>query len=76
MLVPGSYKVSLIKMVDKKGKVPSGSENPTEDYTQLEASGALRHAFPPSYIDPENSGIKAEVPAGGTALQPFVVSGK
>jgi hypothetical protein len=72
-VMPGSYTVTLSRMVDKKGNVPADSDDPTQDYTQLEASGALRNAFPPKYAAPTTSPFKVEIPAGGKELEPFDV---
>jgi hypothetical protein len=70
---PGAYTVTLTKLVDKKGNVPKESEVPTEDYTQLEASGYLRHAYPDTYADVARSPYKVEIPEGGKELAPFEV---
>jgi hypothetical protein len=71
---PGSYTVTLTKLVDKKGNVPKESEVPTEDYTQLEASGYLRHAYSELYADMARSPFKGiEIPEGGKELAPFEV---
>jgi len=51
--------------------VPAESENPAEDYTQLEASGYLRNALPPKFAAPNTSPFKVEIPAGGKTLEPF-----
>jgi hypothetical protein len=70
---PGTYRVSLTRLVDKKGNVPKESDNPTEDFTQLEASGYLRNVFPPAYADPSSTPLKVEIPPGGKELEPFEV---
>lgn len=72
-LKPGAYTVTLSRLVDKKGNVPPDSEDPAEDFTQLEATGVLRNAFPPKYADPDASPLKIDVPAGGKELPPFEV---
>jgi len=74
LMQPGKYVVTLSKMVDKKGKVPGSSENPAEDYAQLEASGALRQVFPVEFTEVTGSPFTADIPSGGKALEPFVVS--
>jgi len=71
---PGSYKVVLTKYVDRKGNVPKESDNPTEDITQLEASGYLRQVIPPQYTEPEQSPIKVDIPPEGKNLEPFTVT--
>jgi hypothetical protein len=72
-LRPGSYSVTLTRMVDKKGNVPPDSEDPAEDYTQLEASGLLRNAFPPKLAAPTTTPHKVDIPAEGKDLPPFEV---
>ena len=73
---PGAYTVTMTRLVDKKGNVPAESENPAEDFTQLEASGYLRNAFPPKYAAINTSPYKVEIPSGGKTLEPFDVSTK
>src|SRR5262245_59113362 len=68
---PGKYTVTLTKFVDKKGNVPKESDNPTEDFTQLEASGYLRQVLPATYTNPGTSPFKVEIPSGGKDLEPF-----
>jgi hypothetical protein len=70
---PGAYKVTLTRLVDKKGNAPKESDNPAEDFTQLEASGYLRNAFPATYADPNTSPLTVDIPAGGKSLDPFEV---
>jgi len=74
MVVPGSYTVVLTRYVDRKGNVPKESENPKEDFTQLEASGYLRQVFPSELADPKSSPFGIEIPAGGKDLAPFVIT--
>jgi hypothetical protein len=72
-IVPGKYKVTLTKWVDKDGKVPGESEDPTKDFTQMMESGLLKQVFPGQYADPSSTPIEVDVPAGGKDLEPFVV---
>jgi len=72
-VVPGKYTVTLIRYLDKSGKVPKESENPAEDFTQLEASGYLRQVLPVKYVDPDTSPFKVDIPPEGKALAPFTV---
>lgn len=72
-LRPGAYSVTLTRMVDKKGNVPPESENPAEDYTQLEASGLLKNAFPAKLSSPTTTPFKVDIPAEGKDLPPFEV---
>jgi hypothetical protein len=72
-VVPGNYKVTLTKWVDKSGKVPGASEDPTQDFTQMMESGLLTQVFPPKYSDPTNTPLSAEIPAGGKDLGALVV---
>ena len=71
---PGKYVVVLTKMVDRKGNVPKESEDPTQDQTQLEASGYLRNALPAKYAEASSSPLGVEIPTGGKELPPFDVS--
>jgi hypothetical protein len=73
MVLPGKYTVLLTRHVDRKGNVPKDSENPKEDFTQLEASGYLRQVFPSEYGDPKSTPIGVEIPPGGKDLPPFTV---
>jgi hypothetical protein len=75
LVEPGEYAVILSRMVDKNGNVPGESDDPTQDFTQLEASGALRQSFPEKYTDPGFTPLKVQIPPGGTDLPPFEVSG-
>ena len=72
-LQPGKYAVTLSKMVDKTGKVPGESEDPTKDYTQLEASGLLRQAIPRKYVDPSSTPLSAEITEEEQDMPPFDV---
>jgi hypothetical protein len=72
-IVPGKYKVTLTKWVDKDGKVPGESEDPTKDFTQMMESGLLKQVFPSQYADPSSTPIEVEVPTGGKDLEPFTV---
>ena len=71
---PGKYSVMLSKKVDKSGNVPSDSEDPELDYTQLEASGMLREAMPQQYTSPTSTPISVEIPPEGKDLEPFEVT--
>ena len=73
LLPPGKYKVTLSRMVDRTGKVPGESEDPSQDYAQLEASGMLSQKFPPAYIDTASTPISVEIPPEGKDLEPFAV---
>jgi hypothetical protein len=73
MVQPGKYTVVLTRWVDKKGKVPKDSENPLEDYAQLEASGYLKQVLPAKYGDPASSPFKVDIPAEGKELPAFDV---
>jgi hypothetical protein len=72
-LMPGNYAVTLVRMVDKKGNAPKESEDPSQDNTQLEASGYLSNAYDVKLSDPASTPIKVEIPAGGKELAPFEV---
>jgi len=72
-IMPGKYTVTLTRYLDRSGKVPKDSDNPTEDFTQLEASGYLRQVLPAKYIDPGTSPFKVDIPPEGKALDPFTV---
>jgi hypothetical protein len=73
MLPPGNYKVTLSRMVDRAGKVPGESEDPSQDYAQLEASGMLTQKFPPAYINTASTPISVDIPPEGKSLEPFAV---
>jgi len=73
MVQPGKYTVVLTRWVDKNGKVPKDSENPLEDYAQLEASGYLKQVLPAKYGDPASSPFKVDIPAEGKELPAFDV---
>lgn len=72
-LLPGNYTVTLVRMVDRKGNAPKESEDPSQDSTQLEASGYLSNAYDAKYSEPSKSPFKVEIPAGGKELAPFEV---
>jgi hypothetical protein len=72
-LPPGKYAVTLSRKVDKSGKVPGESEDPTQDFTQLEASGLLRETIPAHYSDSQGTPLSVEIPPEGKDLEPFVV---
>jgi hypothetical protein len=63
----------MTRMVDKKGNVPPESENPTEDYTQLEASGLLKNGLPAKLSSPTTTPFKVDIPAEGKDLPAFEV---
>jgi hypothetical protein len=65
---PGQYSVYLTKYVDSKGNVPKDSENPDEDFAQLEASGKLKQVYPE-----DTPPFKVDIPAEGKQLTPFDV---
>jgi hypothetical protein len=73
LLLPGKYKVTLSRMVDKGGKVPGDSEDPSQDFAQLEAAGMLRQTFPQEYTSPESTPVSVDIPPEGKALEPIVV---
>ena len=73
LLAPGQYKVLLSKMVDRTGKVPGDSEDPEQDFAQLEASGMLRQVMPPAYLDPARTPLSVTVSREGQDLPPFDV---
>jgi hypothetical protein len=70
---PGHYTVILAKWVDKNGKVPKDSDDPNEDFAQLEASGKLRQVLPSKFTETESSPFNVEIPATGKQLPPFDV---
>jgi hypothetical protein len=72
-LRPGAYSVAMTRLVDKKGNVPPESEDPAEDYTQLEASGLLKNTFPAKLSSPTTTPFKVDIPAEGKDLPPFEV---
>ena len=72
-IMPGTYRVTLARYVDKNGKVPGESEDPSQDFTQLLESGLLQQVFPPKYTSPDATPISAEIPPEGKDLEPFVV---
>ena len=72
-LLPGKYTVTLSRPVDKDGKVPGPSDDPTKDFTQLEASGLLKQSFPAKYADPMSTPLSVEIPAEGKELPPLEV---
>lgn len=71
---PGQYKVTLSRMVDRSGKVPGESENPEEDFTQLEASGLLRQTIPSQYLGATTTPLSVDIPEEGKELEPFEVT--
>ncbi len=73
-LPPGKYAVILSKKVDKSGKVPGESENPAEDFTQLDASGMLNQVFPEKYTQPTTTPLNVDIPAEDKELPPFEVT--
>ena len=72
-VLPGKYNVTLSKWVDKSGKVPGESEDPTKDFTQMMASGLLTQVLPAQYSDPKTTPISAEIPPAGKDLGALVV---
>jgi len=72
-LEPGKYAVVLSRMADKSGKVPGESDDPAQDYTQLEGSGQLRQTMPEKYTDHKQTPLSIEVPPGGKDLPAFEV---
>jgi hypothetical protein len=73
VLQPGKYKVTLSRMVDRAGKVPGDSEDPSQDFAQLEASGMLKQSFPPQYTSPESTPVTVDIPPEGKDLGAIVV---
>lgn len=72
LLKPGKYTVTLTKLVDSKGNVPKASDNPNEDFAQLEAQGKLKQIMPQIYSSFDHSQFNdIEIPAGGKQLAPF-----
>jgi len=72
-LIPGKYKVILSRLVDKSGKVPGESEDPSQDFTQLRESGLLSEVIPQKYTSPDATPLAVDIPAEGKDLEPFVV---
>ncbi len=69
---PGSYRVLVSKLVDKKtGKAPPNEE----EYEQMRARDALRNIVPPKYSS-DSSDLFAEVKPGENVLPPFDLKGK
>jgi len=71
---PGKYVVTFSRKVDKKGNLLKESENPTEDATQLEASGRAFEAIPEKFREPTSSPLGVEVPSAGTDFPPWDVA--
>jgi hypothetical protein len=70
-LAPGSYVVTVRKLVDKKGNVPND-----EDYGQLDAAGLLVNKLPAKYGDPAFPNLTLEVKSGEKSLAPFELKSK
>jgi hypothetical protein len=75
-LPPGQYVVLIRKMVDKSGNVPPDSDNPAEDYRQLEAAGKLVNKLPAKYNDPPFPVLTVEVKSDTKELKPFELKSK
>jgi hypothetical protein len=76
-LPPGQYVVLIRKLVDKAtGNVPAESDNPAEDYGQLEAAGKLVNKLPAKYSNPPFPLLTVEVKADTKTLPPFELKSK
>lgn len=69
-LRPGTYRVFISKLVDKRGKVPED-----DDPGQMEASGAVQNLVPAQYSDPERAPT-VELKAGANDLPPIALTGR
>ena len=71
-LKPGTYKVVITKLVDKK----TGAAITPENYPQQMFAGTAKNSLPPVYEKENTTPLTAEIKEGNNELKPFELKSK